>query len=85
MFRRKVGKAIEALKNGASPAQPGDLGNPIPTYGGDVVVKAPPQEGGDDNELILEVSRKIAAVCESGDSLTGVERDTFIQNKLAEL
>ncbi len=85
MFRRKVGKAIKALKNGESPAQPVDLGNPIPTYGGDVVVKAPPQEGRDDNELILEVSRKIAAQYESGDSLTGVERDTFIQNKLAQL
>ena len=85
MLRRKLGVAIEALQRGERPAQPADLGTPIPTYAGDTVVHMPAIENGDDDALILETSRRIAAAYEEGDSLTGEARDEHIQQLLAKL
>ena len=83
MWRRKLGAAIQALQDGRPPAQPANLGTPVPTYGGDTVVLKPQESGRDDDELILETSRRIAAAYEDGDGLTGAARDTHIQTKLA--
>jgi len=85
MFRRKLGDAITALSRGERPVQPTALGDPVPTYGGDTVVNMPARDNTDDDELILETSRAIASAYEAGDALKGGERDTFIQNKLAEI
>ena len=85
MFRRKLGDAIAALAQGHHPVQPTALGEPVPTYGGGTVVHMPEREGKDDDELILETSRRIATAYESGDGLKGAERDAFVQNKLAEI
>ena len=85
MFRRKLRGAIQALGEGRPPVQPAALGHPVPTYAGDTVVHMPPREGRNDDELILETSRRIAAAYESGDALTGSERDAHIQNRLAKI
>ena len=83
MFRRKLRGAIRALSEGRPPIQPSALGDPVPTYAGDTVVHMPPREDRDDDELILDTSRRIAAAYESADALTGNERDSHIQMRLA--
>ena len=82
MLRRKLSDAIDALQEGKCPAQPGELGNPVPTYAGDTVVFAPGQEQGDD-DFILRTSRKIADAYEAGDHLSHETRDQHIQKLLS--
>ena len=63
----------------------GDLGDPsIPTYCGDSVLRIPPAGDGDDEALILEVSRRVAQILVDGDQYKGEERDAYIIDRLKE-
>lgn len=83
MMRIRLRREIRALKNGGTPFQPSDLGDPsIPTYCGDSVLRIPPAGNGDDEALILEVSRRVAQILVDGDQYKGEERDAYIVDQL---
>ena len=83
MMRIRLRREIRALKNGGTPFQPSDLGDPsIPTYCGDSVLRIPPAGNGDDEALILEVSRRVAQILVDGDQYKGEERDAYIVDRL---
>jgi hypothetical protein len=85
MMRTRLRRDIRALKKGGTPFQPSDLGDaPIPTYCGDSVLRIPPAEDGDDQALILEVSRRVAQILVDGDQFKGEERDAYIVDRLKE-
>ena len=46
------------------------------------ILDIPIQEGGDDDELVREVCKKVLEITVAGDIYEGVERDTFICNAL---
>ncbi len=83
--RRKLRAAIKAVEEGEPAPQPGHIyEGVIPTYGGDTMLKIPPQEGRDDGALVKEVSHQVAEIYMSGDDLKGEERNAFIRSELQE-
>ena len=51
-------------------------------YTNNTILDIPIQEGGDDDELVREVCKKVLEITVAGDIYEGVERDTFICNAL---
>ena len=87
LLRRSLRAAIRGLRKGVEPLRPErDGGNtPLPTFAGDTVLRVP-KGSGDDRELILEVSRKIAqAYQEAQNIIDDDERRAAIESKLAPL
>jgi hypothetical protein len=75
--------AIVALGEGIKPPQPTQLGRPVPTYGGDTVLKVPAlADQGNDRELVLAVSRCVAQIYQQADGLSGERRDDAIMTAL---
>ena len=73
--RRKLRKAIRALADGRIPAQPADAyPSPIPTYGGDTMLRIPVQPDRDDAAVVKEVAYNVARIYQSADELKGDER-----------
>ncbi len=85
MLRRKLAQEIRNLRAGIEPRRPATLnGSHVPTYGGDTILHVP-LKGGDDRELILEVSRKIAAAYIEFQDLPDATRRAAIDSRLAPL
>ena len=79
MYRSRVRTAIRNLKKGKCPTRPGDLGDrPIPTYGGDTVLRIPRRTKGDDRKFLLDVSQRLAKIYMDADRLRGEARDHAI-------
>ncbi len=58
--------------------------NPVPTYGGDTVLRAPVRSN-DDRKWMSDLSKRVAEIYRSGDALVGAERRTKIRDGLAAL
>jgi hypothetical protein len=85
MLRRKLKQEIRNLAAGTEPRRPaaGQCGH-VPTYGGDTILHIPPT-GGDDTELILEVSRKVYSAYIEFQDLPDEARRAAIAEKLTPL
>ena len=81
--RRKLRAAIRDVADGKPAPQPAVLfNNPIPTYGGDTLLRIPLQEGRDDGAILKEVAHKVAEIYMAADNLTGAERRAKIEADL---
>ncbi len=81
--RRKLKQAILEVQNGGDVVQPGEhCDSPIPTYGGDTMLKIPVQEGRDDEAVLRKVAHDVAEIYTSADHLLGKERTDFIKQNL---
>jgi nitrite reductase/ring-hydroxylating ferredoxin subunit len=75
LARRRLRRYIRNVKEGKSMKHPTDVfDNPIPTYGGDTMLRIPLQPGRDDDEVIKEVAHKVAAIYMAHDQYVGEER-----------
>ncbi len=85
LLRRKLKEEIEKLQQGIEPTPPTvQNGHHIPTYGGDTILRIP-ANGGDDVNLIQDVSRAIAAAYLEFQDLPDAQRRAAIANRLEPL
>jgi hypothetical protein len=85
LARRRLRKYIRKLQEGGPVKHPTDVfDNPIPTYGGDTMLRIPPQQGRDDDELIKEVAHQVAAIYMAHDNYVGQERVDKLRAALQE-
>ena len=81
--RRKLRAAIRSVADGNPAPQPALLYDmPIPTFGGDTMLRIPPQEGRDDGAILKEVAHKVAEIYMAADGLKGPERNAHIRAEL---
>jgi len=84
MVRRQIREDIRKVAAGKKIDTLASLGNPLPTYGGDTVLRIPPRNA-DDRQLVSEISHKVAAIYRSGDAYQGRDREEFIIRELKKL
>lgn len=83
--RRKLRAAIRALKEGSEPGQPtAAYASPIPTYGGDTMLRIPIQAERDDAAVVKEVARGVAEIYVAADGIRGAARRERIVASLKE-
>ena len=83
--RRKVRAAIRSVQDGNPAPQPALIyDGVIPTYGGDTMLRIPPQEGREDGAILKEVAHKVAEIYMAADDLSGQERVDHIRRQLQE-
>jgi len=83
LARRKLRKAIRKVQEGGKVKHPSDaFDNPIPTYGGDTMLRIPAQPGRDDDDLLKEVAHKVAEIYMAHDKLVGRERADRLRQAL---
>ncbi len=83
--RRKLRAAIRNVGSGGDALQlaaPHD--GPIPTYGGDTMLRIRLQDGRDDSAVLKEVASRVAEIYRSADALKGAERKQAIIRALKE-
>jgi len=74
LYRRRLRRAVRKMQEGEVPQQPTAMvTDPIPTYGGDTVLRAPAR-GNDDRGFMSDLSKRVAGIYRGGDDLTGPER-----------
>ena len=79
MFRKRLRADIRKYSEGESPYQISEnIESPIPTYAGDNVLAVPATTGGDDQALVLDVSRRVMESLLKSDAYRGDERDNKI-------
>ena len=75
--------AIRSVQEGNAAPQPALIyDGVIPTYGGDTMLRIPPQEGRDDGAILKEVAHKVAEIYMAADNLSGQERIDHIREEL---
>ena len=85
LYRRRLRRAVRKIAAGGAPVQPtANVTNPIPTYGGDTVLRAP-MRSNDDRKWMSDLSKRVAEIYRSGDMLPGEERRSTIRAGLAAL
>jgi hypothetical protein len=85
LYRRRLRRAIRRFGAGEGVLQPTDnVTNPVPTYGGDTVLRAP-MRSNDDRAWMSDLSKQLADVYRSGDALVGTERVAVIRAGLRAL
>jgi hypothetical protein len=73
------------MVEGGTPQQPtANVTVPIPTYGGDTVLRAKLRSN-DDRKWMSDLSKRVADIYRSGDALVGEERRDRIRAGLAAL
>lgn len=85
LYRRRLRRAIRKMGEGGTPLQPtANMPSPVPTYGGDTVLRAP-MRSNDDRKWMSDLSKRVAEIYRSGDMLPGEERRSTIRAGLAAL
>jgi phenylpropionate dioxygenase-like ring-hydroxylating dioxygenase large terminal subunit len=85
LYRRRLRRAVRKLAAGEAPVQPtANVTNPIPTYGGDTVLRAPMRSNAD-RQFMSDLSKRVAEVYRGGDEQTGEVRRTAIRAALRQL
>ena len=83
LVRRKLRKAIRQVQDGTALSQAAThYTGPIPSYGGDTILRIPPRPGGDDDALLKEVAHKIAEIYMAHDDIHGEARSQQIRQAL---
>ena len=86
LLRNTLRAEIRALQQGRYPEQPSELkSNPIPTYGGDTVLRLPPSHGGDDRSALRALGSKVIQLQFDADCLTCEARDATILARMKEI
>ena len=83
-YRRRLRGAVRKLREGVAPPPMTDLGQPVPTYGGDTILRVPATTL-DDATLLNQLSYKIAGIYKSADALVGQTRIDHIRAALRAL
>ena len=84
MLRARLRRDIRACLKGKPVARPeGSREQPVPTYGGDTVVRVP-KHNQDDRALIRRVQEDVAEIYFSADRLIGPERADLIRRGVSE-
>jgi len=84
-YRRRLRRAIRKMVEGDTPQQPSDgVTHPIPTYGGDTVLRAP-MHTNDDRKWMSDLSKRVADIYRGADALVGEARRAQIRAALAAL
>ena len=85
LYRRRLRRAVRKLAAGEAPVQPtANVTNPIPTYGGDTVLRAP-MRSNDDRQFMSDLSKRVADVYRGSDGETGEARRSAIRAALRQL
>ena len=85
MLRRKLKTEIENLVKGIEPHRPEPVdGQPVPTTGGDTILRIPPN-GCDDRQLIIDTCRNVAAAYVETQHLPDAQRREAIAKRLSSL
>ena len=83
--RRKLRAAVRNVAAGGDAPQPSSVYSaPIPTYGGDTMLRIKPQAGRDDAAVLKEVAAAVAQIYRRADGLQGSERRERIVAELKE-
>ncbi len=88
LYRKRLRRLCRALEKGERPVQPTELwANPIPTYGGDTVLRLPPDEadGADDEAYLERIGEAVMEVQFQAEKLTGAARDEAVIARLKRL
>ena len=81
-YRKKLRKLCRDLEAGNEPGHVTSLfNNPIPTYGGDTVLRMPAGSG-DDGAVLKEIGDRVMQMQFDVESLTGAERDQSVIDAL---
>jgi phenylpropionate dioxygenase-like ring-hydroxylating dioxygenase large terminal subunit len=84
-YRNRLRRAVRRLVAGQGVQQPtAKVTSPIPTYGGDTVLRAPARSN-DDRRWMSDLSKWVADIYRSGDDVVGEERRVRIRGSLAKL
>jgi len=84
-YRKKIRKLCRELEQGKNPPQVTGLWpNPIPTYGGDTVLRVP-SNGADDGELLRRVGERVMQIQFEAEIIHGRERDQQVIEGLKSL
>ncbi len=85
LTRKRLRNLCRALQKGERPAQPTDhWPNPVPTYGGDTVLRLPPN-GSDDGATLQRIGQAVMEVQFEAEGLTGAARDEAVIARLKQL
>lgn len=86
MFRRRLEREIENVRNGGRPLQASEVfkGQAIPTYGSDTAIRHRIVPGGDEAALKL-LQRRVGDIYVSGDIYQGEDRYRFLERELSKL
>jgi hypothetical protein len=83
MLRTKLKRDIKAVAAGKPIPRPeGTPEKPVPTYGGDTVVRVA-RSNSDDRKLIADVQMEVAKIYFAADTYQGEERTAFIRREVA--
>lgn len=86
MFRRMLGRAIEAVKNGETPELPRLYGDePVRTYNYELVFDLPSQSNINDLGSLTEFGRRATQVVLDTDTLPPLEREAVSREKILRL
>ncbi|MFK7765362.1 MAG: hypothetical protein AB8B62_19015 [Roseobacter sp.] len=79
-MRRKLRAAIRSVEAGKSAPQPALIyeTSPIPTFGGDTMLRISEQPGRDDGGVLKEVAHQVADIHIAADALKGAARGAKI-------
>ncbi len=85
LYRKRLRALCRALAEGEPPPQPtGPADGPIPTYGGDTVLRLPVRDN-DDGAYLRRVEAAVMAAQFAGEDLTGAARDAFVIERLQQI
>ena len=83
-YRKKLRKLCRDLQQGVEPDQvAAHWANPVPTYGGDTVLRIPPAEN--DSELLNEIGERVMQIQFDAENLEGEQRDQAVIDALVAL
>ena len=78
-MRKRLKAEIRAVKESRAPILPTDLApNPIPTYGGDTVLRMPPKGDGEDTKYLQSIAKAVLQTQYDADKLVGDARDEHV-------
>jgi nitrite reductase/ring-hydroxylating ferredoxin subunit len=81
-YRKRLRKLCRDLESGKEPSKVTDYWpNPIPTYGGDTILRMP-SPGAGDAELLRKIGERVMQVQFDVESLSGAERDRCVIDAL---
>ena len=82
LYRKRLRRLCRALQQGERPVQPTELwANPIPTYGGDTVLRLPP-DGSDDVGHLERIGQAVMEIQFAAEGLAGAVRDEAVIARL---
>jgi phenylpropionate dioxygenase-like ring-hydroxylating dioxygenase large terminal subunit len=88
LYRKRLRRLCRALEHGERPAQPTDLwANPVPTYGGDTVLRLPPDQadGAGDAAYLERIGQAVMEIQFQAETLAGAARDATVIERLKRL